>query len=56
VIERVLDHMAKGPELAEDGLPPCLIRASCRWYAERGAAACRACEYVVTDQAALEAV
>ena len=31
-------------------LQPCVIRASCRWYAERGAVACGACKYVVTDQ------
>jgi hypothetical protein len=54
VIARVLDHLAATPEvMAEGGLPPCLIRKTCRWFAERGAAACRACDLVVTDQAAL---
>lgn len=44
---------------AQGGLPhpdaalqPCVIRASCRWYSERGQAACGACKYVVTDQQA----
>jgi hypothetical protein len=30
-------------------LPRCAIRPSCRWYAQEGAAACRACPLVVTD-------
>ncbi|MEV4514396.1 hypothetical protein AB0K00_36225 [Dactylosporangium sp. NPDC049525] len=29
------------------GLPPCPIRATCRWWAQRGAAACRICPSVV---------
>ena len=29
-------------------LPRCTIRRECRWYAERGAAACRRCPQVVT--------
>ena len=31
-----------------DVLPPCLIRSTCRWYAEQGAAACHRCPQVVT--------
>jgi hypothetical protein len=31
-----------------DALPPCIIRASCRWYAEQGAEACFRCPQVVT--------
>ena len=31
-----------------DTLPPCLIRPTCRWYAERGAEACLRCPQVVT--------
>jgi hypothetical protein len=30
-------------------LPPCAIRARCRWFAQTGAAACGACPEVVTD-------
>lgn len=32
-----------------DSLPSCQIRASCRWYAEVGAEACRRCPQVVTS-------
>jgi hypothetical protein len=54
VAARVLEHMAAHPDLLRsDGVQPCLIRATCRWFAERGAAACQACDLVVTDQAAL---
>jgi hypothetical protein len=31
-----------------DALPPCLIRSTCRWYAEQGAAACHRCPQVLT--------
>ena len=47
VIERVLSHLGTPP--APDTLPPCLIRATCRWFAERGGAACGVCDLVVTD-------
>jgi len=47
VIERVLAHLGTPP--APDALPPCLIRATCRWFAERGGAACGVCDLVVTD-------
>jgi hypothetical protein len=49
VIERVLDHLGTPP--APDTLPPCLIRATCRWFAERGGAACGVCDMIVTDNA-----
>lgn len=49
VIEKVLGHLGV-PEPAP--LPPCLIRATCRWFAEQGAAACGVCDLVVTDTAA----
>jgi hypothetical protein len=32
-----------------DGLPPCSIRARCRWWRERGADACARCPGVVTE-------
>lgn len=50
VIERVLGHLGV-PEAAP--LPPCLIRGTCRWFAEQGAAACGVCDRVVTDNAAV---
>ena len=31
-----------------DALPPCLIRATCRWHAEQGPAVCLRCPQVVT--------
>lgn len=30
-------------------LPPCPIRASCRWWEEQGKAACQRCPQVITD-------
>lgn len=51
VVEQVLAHLAAvAPELARADLPPCTIRATCRWHAQRGAAACKACDLVVTGQ------
>ncbi len=46
IIEQV---MAAGIGPAGGRLPRCAIRPSCRWYAQEGAAACRACPLVVTD-------
>lgn len=36
------------PEVA-DGLPPCAIRPSCRWFAEQGGSICLRCPQVVTQ-------
>jgi hypothetical protein len=47
VVARVLAEIAPPPDRA--GLPPCAIRPTCRWHAERGAAACAVCDQVVTD-------
>src|SRR5262249_21557802 len=41
-------RMLEKPEPVVELLPPCLIRPSCRWYAEQGAEACRRCPQVVT--------
>jgi hypothetical protein len=30
-------------------LPPCRIRADCRWYAEQGRPACQRCPQVITE-------
>jgi hypothetical protein len=35
----------------EDRLPRCTIRSRCRWFAERGPAACSRCPQVVTLEA-----
>jgi hypothetical protein len=45
VIDRVLAITGE----TERPLPPCGIRARCRWFAQRGGAACHACPEVVTD-------
>ena|ERR1700685_4607713 len=29
-------------------LPPCIVRANCRWYAQEGGAACMRCPQVIT--------
>jgi len=29
-------------------LPPCIVRASCRWHAQEGGAACLRCPQIVT--------
>lgn len=47
VIERVLSRM--DTVAGEHPLPRCFLRASCRWFAQEGAAACSACSRVVTD-------
>lgn len=36
-------------------LPPCAIRAQCRWWQQRGREACAVCAMVVTDQRQPEA-
>jgi hypothetical protein len=42
--ERIVEQLAP----VVDALPPCLIRPTCRWYAEQGGEACRRCPQVVT--------
>ena len=42
--QRIVEQL---PEIVE-ALPPCQVRAGCRWYAERGSAACRRCPQVIT--------
>lgn len=46
-------HLVKGvveflPEVTDD-LPPCAIRANCRWWLQEGRAACLRCPQVVTS-------
>jgi hypothetical protein len=49
VVAAVVDTVS-----ANDGwsLPKCGIRSRCRWWSEKGKAACRRCTLVVTDDAA----
>jgi len=55
VVLKVLAALDGADLPASVGLQPCVIRASCRWWEEKGAPACEACQYVVTDQEALAA-
>jgi hypothetical protein len=43
----VADAAPAGPEAAATPLPPCAIRSTCRWWAQRGASACRVCPQIV---------
>jgi len=45
----VADATAVRDEAASRPLPACSIRPNCRWFSQRGAAACAACPHVVTD-------
>jgi hypothetical protein len=38
---------------ARMNIPKCAIRGTCRWFAEQGPGACRACRFVVTDSRVL---
>jgi hypothetical protein len=46
VIDKVLKSRSE-PDVSR--LPDCSIRPACRWFLQRGAAACHACPEVVTD-------
>lgn len=50
VIARVMAEIEAGPE-PEAPIRPCPIRPTCRWFHERGRAACGPCALVVTDPA-----
>ncbi|MDT8854604.1 hypothetical protein RNZ50_06080 [Paracoccaceae bacterium Fryx2] len=49
VIDRALAHLAALGEEPGTDLPPCTIRATCRWFGQVGATACGACSLIVTD-------
>ncbi|MEO8504171.1 MAG: nitrogen fixation protein [Acidobacteriota bacterium] len=38
----------------EASLPSCALRPACRWFSEQGPRACVRCEWVVSEDAALE--
>lgn len=42
------ERIVKGTDAVVDALPPCTIRATCRWFAEQGEPACLRCPQVVT--------
>ena len=55
VIDRAMAHLAAmGPAPDAGPLPPCTIRGDCRWFAQRGPAACGTCAYIVTDTRGLQ--
>ncbi|MDG6106447.1 hypothetical protein Daura_27190 [Dactylosporangium aurantiacum] len=47
VADLIADRAAALPDPDAAGLAPCAIRATCRWWAQRGADACRICPAVV---------
>lgn len=48
VIEQVLSARDEGHISPAEDLPHCMIRRSCRWYAQSGSEACLVCPFVVT--------
>jgi hypothetical protein len=51
---RVIDDVVAELESSQGAqiLPECTIRPACRWFLQRGAAACRVCPLVITDRRA----
>lgn len=48
LVQRIVEQTAP----AVDELPPCRLRARCRWFAEEGGAACLRCPVILTLQPA----
>jgi len=46
---RLATRIVEGLAPVVDKLPPCRIRAKCRWFGQEGAAACFRCPEVVTE-------
>ena len=49
VIARIMADIEPDPRNAAPPVRPCPIRPTCRWFHERGAAACGPCRLVVTE-------
>jgi hypothetical protein len=50
VIDRAMAHLEAAQDLPDaTSLPPCVIRTDCRWFDQRGPAACATCSLIVTD-------
>jgi hypothetical protein len=45
----VVDALVAASRLTTGALPVCSIRQECRWWSQRGAAACRVCAHVATE-------
>jgi hypothetical protein len=43
------ERIAALPHEGASKLPPCAIRATCRWFAEQGKSACLRCPEIVTE-------
>ena len=54
VIDGLLDEVDALDEPLDTKLRHCEIRRTCRWFAQRGPAACHVCPLVVTDTRELE--
>jgi hypothetical protein len=57
LIDRLMDAFKEERgtiETEESSLPKCSIRDECRWYKQRGGAACSICPDVVTDTTTTE--
>lgn len=56
LVDRLMGHFEheRGPIQADDSLPDCSIRDDCRWFKQRGGAACAICPEVITDMTASE--
>ncbi len=46
---RLATRIVEGMSAVVDKLPPCRIRAKCRWFGQEGSAACFRCPQVVTE-------
>ena len=44
----LIQHIVEKLDPVVDLLPPCLVRPTCRWFAEVGSEACRRCPQVIT--------
>jgi hypothetical protein len=54
VIDKVLEEEKPVAPPESGGLPRCAIRRTCRWFAQRGPAACGVCPLVVADIGGIE--
>jgi hypothetical protein len=46
---RLIDRIVDGLPTVTESLPPCPIRANCRWWQQEGQEACRRCLQIVRD-------
>jgi hypothetical protein len=46
----LVDRIVQIMPVTDSALPSCAIRANCRWFSQRGRAACMRCDQIVTDE------